>query len=49
VQDHAINVGGASFGTKTQGDVLAGGVFEACDGCHEPGAFKGIDVAHGLN
>ncbi len=49
VQDHAINVGGASFGNKNQGDVLASRVFEVCDGCHEPGGFAGIDIKHGLN
>ena len=50
VRGHVINVGGASFGDKTQGDVLAGGVFEACDGCHAPGSsLKPIDVAHGLD
>ena len=39
---------GASFGGKTQGQYLNGQVFEACDGCHAPGAVVGVDVKHGL-
>ena len=49
-QAHVINMGGATFGTFGQGDLFAGRVFEACDGCHEArvGALKPVDAAHGL-
>ena len=49
-QAHVINMGGATFGTMNQGDLFAGKVFEACDGCHEArvGALKPVDAAHGL-
>ncbi len=51
-QTHVINMGGATFGTPpmSQGDLFAGKVFEACDGCHEArvGALKPVDAAHGL-
>jgi len=45
VQTHVKTVG-ASFGTATQGDLLAGKVFESCDGCHAPGSALGVDVVH---
>lgn len=48
VKNHMINVGGAVFGTKTQGDVSAGNVNELCYNCHAPGAFVGVDIMHGL-
>jgi OmcA/MtrC family decaheme c-type cytochrome len=49
-QSHVINMGGATFGTMGQGDLFAGKVFEACDGCHEArvGALRPVDAAHGL-
>ena len=48
VKKHMINVGGAAFGTLTQGDIADGKVNELCYGCHAPGAFAGVDVKHGL-
>jgi OmcA/MtrC family decaheme c-type cytochrome len=33
-------------GGWTQNDILGSKVFEECDGCHLPGAFKGVDVVH---
>ena len=52
-QTHMTTIGGATFGSKTQGDYLAGGVQEGCDSCHAPGVVigtvkTGVDVAHGL-
>ena len=49
VQTHVVNVGGATFGTLTQADIIGNKVFESCDGCHAPGGFVGIDAKHGLN
>jgi OmcA/MtrC family decaheme c-type cytochrome len=47
VRTHVTTVGGAAFGTKTQGNLLLDGqVFEACQGCHAPGSAIGVDVVH---
>ena len=43
---HVTSVGGASFGTITQGDWLAGRAFESCDGCHAVGGFSAVDSKH---
>ena len=50
VQTHVVNMGGGTFGTFTQGDLFAGKVFEACNGCHEArvGALKPVNTVHGL-
>lgn len=50
VKTHVVNMGGASFGTFTQGQLLAGQVFEVCQGCHEArvGALRPVDQVHGL-
>ena len=47
-KNHMENIGGAVFGTVTQGDIAAGKVYEACDGCHAPGSLAPVDVKHGL-
>ena len=46
-KSHMISIGGAAFGTVTQGEVAAGKVYEACYGCHAPGAVAPVDVKHG--
>jgi OmcA/MtrC family decaheme c-type cytochrome len=33
-REHMVMLGGAAFGTKTQGDILAGNIAETCDACH---------------
>ncbi len=43
---HMTVTGGAVFGTATQADLGRGRVFETCDGCHQPGAMKPVDVVH---
>jgi hypothetical protein len=50
IKTHVVNMGGASFGTFTQGQLLAGQVFEVCQGCHEArvGALRPVDQVHGL-
>ncbi|MDH4325165.1 MAG: OmcA/MtrC family decaheme c-type cytochrome, partial [Betaproteobacteria bacterium] len=50
LKTHVVNMGGATFGTLTQGDVLNGTVFEVCQGCHEArvGALRPVDLVHGL-
>ena len=50
VKTHVVNMGGATFGTMTQGDLLNGAVFEVCQGCHEArvGALRPVDQVHGL-
>jgi OmcA/MtrC family decaheme c-type cytochrome len=50
VKTHVVNMGGATFGTLTQGDLLNGAVFEVCQGCHEArvGALRPVDQVHGL-
>jgi len=40
--------GGAVFGDKTQSQLLSGFVYEACDGCHAPGGFVGVDAVHNI-
>jgi OmcA/MtrC family decaheme c-type cytochrome len=45
-QNHMIQTGGAAFGTVTQGELAAGQVFESCDGCHQPGGEKPVDLVH---
>ncbi|OGT00271.1 MAG: hypothetical protein A3F73_14275 [Gallionellales bacterium RIFCSPLOWO2_12_FULL_59_22] len=48
-KNHMINVGGAAFGTKTQGDIAGGtAVYEACYGCHASGGVAPVDTKHGL-
>jgi len=47
-KNHMINVGGAVFGTVTQGELGAGKVYEGCYGCHAPGGVAPVDVMHGL-
>jgi OmcA/MtrC family decaheme c-type cytochrome len=47
VIQHA-QAGGASFGNVTQGQFLNGFVFEACEGCHAPGGFVGVDAVHNI-
>ena len=47
VQTHVTTVG-ASFGTATQASLLAGQVFESCEGCHAAGSAIGVDTVHGL-
>jgi OmcA/MtrC family decaheme c-type cytochrome len=55
VKTHVISTGGAAYGYRfqgfnvvpaTQANILAGTVAETCDGCHAPGAFKGVDIVH---
>jgi OmcA/MtrC family decaheme c-type cytochrome len=47
---HMTVIGGAAFGTVTQGALATGtAVFEQCDGCHLPGAMKPVDAAHSGN
>jgi hypothetical protein len=48
IVNHVTTVGGATFGGKTQGQFLNGEVFEACDGCHAPGGFVGVDTVHNI-
>lgn len=46
---HVTTVGTASFGTRTQDDLLNKGlVFETCQGCHSPGSLVGVDKVHGI-
>lgn len=46
VVNHVTTVGGGTFGGKTQGQFLNNETFEACDGCHAPGGFVGVDTVH---
>jgi OmcA/MtrC family decaheme c-type cytochrome len=46
VVNHVSTVGGGTFGGKTQGQFLNNETFEACDGCHAPGGFVGVDTVH---
>jgi len=48
VINHVSTVGGGTFGGKTQGQFLNNEVFEACDGCHAPGGFVGVDAVHNI-
>jgi OmcA/MtrC family decaheme c-type cytochrome len=41
-QNHAT-LGGGAFGTLTQADIIAGAVFESCNGCHGPGSFVSVE------
>lgn len=45
-KNHMVQTGGAAFGTVTQGNLAAGQVFESCDGCHQPGGEKPVDIVH---
>jgi OmcA/MtrC family decaheme c-type cytochrome len=46
-KNHMIQLGGAAFGTVTQGDVMSGTkVFETCDACHQSGAMEPVDAVH---
>jgi OmcA/MtrC family decaheme c-type cytochrome len=46
-KNHMIQIGGAAFGTVTQGDVMSGAkVFETCDACHQSGAMEPVDAVH---
>jgi OmcA/MtrC family decaheme c-type cytochrome len=46
-KNHMAQVGGAAFGTVTQGDVMSGTqVFETCDACHQSGAMEPVDTVH---
>ena len=45
---HMANVGGAVFGTATQGDLTAKKVNETCDNCHAPAGTVPLAAAHGL-
>jgi OmcA/MtrC family decaheme c-type cytochrome len=48
VINHVTTVGGGTFGGKTQGQFLNNEVFEACEGCHAPGGFVGVDTVHNI-
>ena len=47
-KNHMSSVGGAVFGTVTQGELAAGKVNETCNSCHAPTGIVPMDVAHGL-
>ena len=54
VTDHVVQFGGATFGTRTQGDVATTPSAtslprETCDDCHANGSSKNVDLVHGLN
>lgn len=45
---HMASVGGAVFGTATQGDLAAAKVSETCNNCHAPTGTAPMAAAHGL-
>jgi len=42
-----INYGGATFGSRTQGEVALL-PRETCDDCHASGGSKSVDMAHDM-